>query len=88
MTEKDLKYFIIKYIDNKVSENEEYIRYSYYDLKVKNNLTEKEIDEVLRVSRDYFENKGYCVYFTGARFIYNNTNMTVQDNELMIAIKQ
>ena len=66
MTEKELKKFTINLIETKENENEDYIRYSYYELKVKYNLTEEEIDEVLRVSRNYFENKGYKVYFTNA----------------------
>ena len=59
MTEKELKRFTINLIESKEKENENYIRYSYYELKIKNNLSENEIDDVLRISRDYFENKGY-----------------------------
>lgn len=66
MTETELKRFTISLIKSKEKENEDYIRYSYYELKVKDNLSEEEIDEVLRISRDYFENKGYKVYFTNA----------------------
>lgn len=87
MTEKELKCFTINFIGAKEQENENYIRYSFYELKVKNNLTEKEIDEVLRISRDYFENKGYKVYFTNATFEYQNARRKVESNELMIAIK-
>lgn len=87
MTEKELKIFTINFISQKENENENYIRYSYFELKVKSGLTEKEIDEVLRVSRDYFENKGYRVYFTNAEFEYQNEKRKVESNELMIAIK-
>ena len=87
MTEKELKSFVINFIELKENENENYIRYSYYELKVKYNLNEKEIDEVLRISRDYFENKGYKVYFTNAEFEYQNARRKVESNELMIAIK-
>ena len=66
MTETELKRFTISLIKSKEKENEDYIRYSYYELKVKDNLSEEEIDEVLRISRDYFENKGYKVYFKNA----------------------
>ena len=51
-------------------------------------LSEKEIDEVLKISRDYFENKGYKVYFTNARYEYNGGTQNVQPNELMIAFKE
>lgn len=87
MTEKELKSFAINFIALKEKENENYIRYSFYELKVKNNLNEEEIDEVLRISRDYFENKGYKVYFTNAEFEYQDIKRKVESNELMIAIK-
>ena len=88
MTELQLKKFTIKLIESKEKENENYIRYSYYELKVKANLSEKEIDEVLKISRDYFENKGYKVYFTNAEFKYQNANRKVEINEYMIAFKE
>lgn len=78
MTEKELKAFVINFIELKENENENYIRYSYYELKVKHDLNEKEIDEVLRISRDYFENKGYKVYFTNAEFEYQNARRKVE----------
>ncbi len=87
MTEKELKVFAINFIELKEKQNENYIRYSYYELKVKNNLNENEIDQVLRISRDYFENNGYKVYFTNAEFEYENAKRKVESNELMIAIK-
>ena len=87
MTEKELKRFTINFINEKVNENEEYIRYSFYELKIKNNLSDNEIDYVLKISRDYFENKNYSVYFTNAKFEYQNAYRMVQPNELLIAIK-
>ena len=88
MTEAELKKFTISLIENKEKEDENYIRYSYYELKVKDNLSENEIDEVLRISRDYFENKGYKVYFTNAEFEYKNAIRKVESNEYMIAFKE
>ena len=87
MTEKELKQFTKELIESKEIENTNYIRYSYYELKVKDNLTEKEIDYVLKSSRDYFENKGYKVYFTNAEFEYQNVKRRVEINEYMIAFK-
>ena len=95
MTEKQLKAFIInlidqkeQQIDQKEQQNENFIRYSFFELKVENGLTEKEIDEVLRVSRDYFENKGYKVYFTNAEYEYKNERKKVESNEFLIAFKE
>ena len=88
MTEKQLKAFIINLIDQKKQQDENFIRYSFFELKVENRLTEKEIDELLRVSRDYFENKGYKVYFTNAEFEYKNKRRKVESNEFLIAFKE
>lgn len=88
MTEKQLKAFIINLIDQKEQQDENFIRYSFFELKVENRLTEKEIDEVLRVSRDYFENKGYKVYFTNAEYEYKNKRKKVESNEFLIAFKE
>ena len=82
--------FVINYINNKLAETSDknYIRYTFYELRVKNNLSEKDLDKFLEINKNYFENKGYSVYFTGARFTYKNANMTVQPNEIMIAVKE
>ena len=88
MTEEQLKAFIINLIEQKEQQDENFIRYSFFELKVENGLTETEIDEVLRVSRDYFENKGYKVYFTNAEFEYKNKRRKVESNEFLIAFKE
>lgn len=80
--------FINEYIQNKLSENENYIRYTFYELRVKNNLSEDEVDKFLELNKNYLEKKGFQVFFTGARFTYENAKRTVQPNELMIAIKE
>ena len=90
MNDKELKSFIIAFIHKKEKEssNRNYIEYSYYELKVKYGLTEEQIDEVLCVSRDYFENKNYNVYFTNAEFEWYGQKRKVETNDYMIAIKQ
>ena len=84
MTDK----FIFDYIALKEQQNPEFIRYSYYELKIKSNLSDEEIDRFLKINRDYFENHGYKVYFTNARYEYNGGTQNVQPNELMIAFKE
>ena len=79
--------FVTEYIDKKVDENENFIRYTFYELRVKNNLSEGDIEEFLDINKDYFENKGYKVYFTGDAYEYNNESKVVEQNELLIAIK-
>ena len=79
--------FVDNYINKKLLENENYIRYTFYELRVKNNLSEDEVDKFLELNKNYLEKKGFQVFFTGARFTYENANRAVQPNELMIAIK-
>lgn len=80
--------FVTDYINKKINENPNYIRYTFYELRVKNNLSEEDVDEFLRINRDYFENKDYNVYFTNAKYTYKNEDKIVEPNELMIAIKE
>ena len=84
MTDK----FIFDYIALKEQENSEFIRYSYYELKIKSNLSDEEIDRFLKVNKDYFGNHNYKVYFTGARYEYRGAFQNVQANELMIAFRE
>lgn len=80
--------FVDNYINNKLAENENYIRYTFYELRVKNNLSEEEVDQFLELNKNYLEGKGFQVFFTGAKFIFEEANRIVQPNELMIAIKE
>ncbi len=74
-------------INNKLSQNDEFVRYTYFELKVRHNLSEGEIDEVLRLARNKFENLGYKVYFTGAKYNYKGEEKVVESNEYLVAIK-
>ena len=80
--------FITDYINKKIIENENVIRYTFYELRVKNNMSEEDVNRFLELNKTYLENIGYEVYFTGAKFTYENANRMVQPNELMIAIKE
>lgn len=79
---------ITDYLDNKIAEKPNEIVITFYEIRVKKNLSEEETDIFLANCKTRLENFGYQVFFTGARFTYNNCNRTVQDNELMIAIKE
>ena len=86
VTKLDIR-FVDDYINKKLNENDEFIRYTFYELRVKNNLSQEDMDEFLKLNRTYFERKGYKVYVTDDKFMYNDAKMTVQLNELMIIIK-
>ena len=80
--------FVEDYLQSKFDKDENYIVCTFYDLRIKNNLSEEEVNQFLKLSRNKLENNGYKVYFTGAKFSYKNANRTVQDNEIMIATKE
>lgn len=79
--------FIEQYINNKLSENEDYVRITFYDLRVKNNLTQEETEMFIHLVKTKLQNMKYNVYTTDEKFEYKNAYMTVQPNELLIAIK-
>ena len=82
-----IKALCTKLLDSKIAENENFIRFSFYELRVKNNLSEEDADEFLKLAMTYLENKGYEVYIGNARYTYKNANQNVQPNELLIAFK-
>ena len=80
--------FVTDYINNKIENNKDFIRISFYELRIKNNLSEEDTNEFLKLARTYLENKEYEVYIGNARYNYNNALQDVQPNELLIAIKE
>lgn len=87
MNDQQLIEIINKTLEEKLNKNLNYIRYSFYELRIKYNLSEDEIDRFLQLIRTKLENINYRVYFTNAKYEYNGIKYTVKENELMIAIK-
>ena len=82
-----IKELCTRLLDNKMAKNESFIRFTFYELRIKNNLSEEETDEFLRLCMTYLENKNYEVYVGNTRYCYNNATQNVQPNELLIAFK-
>ena len=57
MNEKELDKFTLNLINKKLEENSEFIRYTFYELKVKNNLTDEEMNNVLQISKMFLKNR-------------------------------
>ena len=87
MTEKDIIYLIEKTLDNKFTKDINFIKYTFYELRVKLNLSKLELYHFLRLIKIKLENLEYRVYFTGDEYVLNGKNKRVKDNELLIAIK-
>lgn len=80
--------FVTEYLDRKIEENEDYIVCTFYDLRIKNNLSEEQVQEFLELAKTRLENLHYQVYFTGAKFDYKNTRKIVENNQYMVAIRE
>lgn len=87
MKDNEIVQIIEKTLKKKINENNKFIRYSFYELKVVENLTDEEMDRFLELIKIKLEKDGYTVLFTGTKFVYESSNRTVQSNELIIAIK-
>ena len=88
MNDKAIISLIELTLKEKLIKDANFIRYSFYEIRIKYNLSEQETDRFLELTRTRLQNDGYKVYFTDTKFVYKNANMTVQPNELMIAIKE
>lgn len=88
MNDNELINLIETSLTEKICQDINYIRYTFYELKVKYNLSEQELDRFLILIRTKLENENYKVYFTDAKFVYEDANRTVQPNEILIAIKE
>lgn len=88
MEDKAIINLIETSVIEKIIKDPNYIRYTFYELRIKYNLSEGETDRFLYLIRTKLQNENYKVYFTGSKFEYNNTQNIVNDNELIIAIKQ
>lgn len=80
--------FIEDYINKKLSENDEFVKFTYYELRVKSNLSEEDIRMFLGLARNKFENMGYKVYFIGDEYTYKGETKVVEQNEYMVAFKE
>ena len=88
MEDKDIIKIIDATLEEKMYKDDKYIRYTFYEIRVKYNLSEQDTDRFLELIRTKLQNENYKVYFTGTRFEYKDAKMQVQDNGLMIAIKE
>ena len=88
MTERQIINLIEQTLYYKMKQDENFIRYSFYEVNVKYGLNNNEKSLFLNLLKTKLVNNKYKVYLEGQRFKYNNSNMLVQDNETLIAIKE
>lgn len=78
---------VTEYLDNKIKQNEELVIFTFYELRIKMDLTEPTIEKFLRLSETRLNNLGYSTYKPGDIYEYNKKREIVKDNELLIAVK-
>lgn len=88
MTERQIINLIETTLYEKMEQNENFIRYSFYEVNVKYHLNESERKVFIKLLTNKLINSKYKVYLEGQKFEYNNLEMTVQNNETLIAIKE
>ncbi len=76
------------YLENKIKSNTNKIICTYYEVKFELNISEKDENAFLILARDKFQEYGYDVYFMNAKYNYNDNINTVENNEMIVAIKR
>lgn len=74
-------------IDSKIEENEEKLIFKFYEMKVKLDLSDEELLDVLHLISIRLNNLGYKVYKTDQKYVFKDREYTVQSSELFVAIK-
>lgn len=87
MNETELIKLIEYTLDAKMSIDEYVIRYSFYEIRIKYNLTEEETSVFLELLSNKLYYMGYKVYHTSDTYVLNNETKIVNKNELLVAIR-
>ncbi len=80
--------FVDNYLNSKLAENKEIIRFSFYEVRMKLNLSEEDSIIFLQLIAQKLMNTGYLVYKTGETYTYKGKTQEILDNELLVAIKK
>lgn len=87
LTDKELINIINNLVEEKIEINKEFLRFSFYEVMIKEKIPERQENDFLQLARTKLNNMGYSVFVHGQEFAYNDVKMRVQTNELLIAIK-
>lgn len=75
------------YIENKITEDEKCVIFTFYELRIKLNLSNEESNTFIKLATIKLENNNYKVYRSGQEYNYNGKKK-VEENQLFIAIKE
>lgn len=88
LTEKELMCLIDRLIEEKIEKNQEFLRFTFYEVMVKEKVPNSQENEFNMLAKNKLNNMRYIVYLQDQEFIYNEAKMRVQPNELLIAVKE
>lgn len=86
MKSEDLFKFVENFVNVKITKNNDIVKFSYFEIKIKMNMDEEDIDRFLKCSKIIFEDQGYQVYQLGENYNFNGEQRKVEDNEFLVAI--
>ena len=78
--------FVDNYLNEKLAQNREIIKFSFYVVRMKLNLSEEDSITFLSLISQKLMNTGYLVYKTGEEYTYKGKTFKIQENELLVAI--
>ncbi len=78
--------FVDNYLNAKLAQNNEILKFSFYEVRMKLNLSEEDSITFLSLIAQKLMNTGYLVYKTGEEYTYKGKKEKIQENELLVAI--
>ena len=75
------------YLENKIKQNKNIVIFTFYELRVKLNLSSEQTYNFLHLASTKLENNNYKIYRTGQEYFYRE-KLKVEDNQLLVAIKE
>ncbi len=86
MKSEDLFKFVENFVNVKIAKNSDIVKFSYFEIKIKMNMDEVDIDRFLKCSKIILEDQGYQVYQLGEKYNFEGEQRKVEDNEFLVAI--
>ena len=86
MKSEDLFKFVENFLNVKITKNNYIVKFSYFEIKIKMNMDEEDIDRFLKCSKIILEDQGYQVYQLGEKYNFEGEQRKVEDNEFLVAI--
>lgn len=80
--------FVNSYIDEKIKENPKFLRFTHIELRVKQDLNERDTLAFISIAARKLKEEGYSIYRTKQKYFINGEVKEVEENELLIAKKR